>query len=213
MRKIEKGVEPQSLTGFKKTHPSARYKDAPHYVRQDIRQACVEEQFYLCAYCCKAITSDSKKSVNEHIVPRESAHNLELDFNNLVASCTTKGQCDDAHGRQFLPLTPLKSECEQDLAFKLSGRVEGKTEDARTSIKVLNLGDTEQNNRALVEARKQIINSLIFTHGVDLTDPVEDDELLQSIIDDILQPDNEGKSLAYAPVVVNILREWTALDC
>lgn len=211
MRKIKKGVEPQSLTSFKRAHPSARYKDASLEVRLDIRQACVEEQFYLCAYCCKAITSDNKKSVNEHIVPRESAHNLELDFNNLVASCTTKGQCDNAHGRQLLPLTPLMDECEHDLVFKLSGRVEGKTEAARTTIAVLNLGDSEQNNKAIVEVRKQLINTLLFTHGVDPADPVEDDELLQMVLDEILQPDDFGKLLAYAPVVANTLREWMAL--
>jgi hypothetical protein len=38
-----------------------------------------------------------------------------------------------AHGSQPLPLTPLMPECETELRFKFSGRVEGLTERACTA--------------------------------------------------------------------------------
>ena len=209
MRKINKNQEPNSLTQFKRRSPNTTYADLSAGLRQDIRQACTTEQHYLCAYCCKEITGSNKDTLNEHLIPQHLAANRSLDFDNLVASCTTKGQCDSAHDNKPLPLTPLMQECETEFVFKLSGRVKGITERARESIQVLNLGDCEQHNKALIEKRKQLVSALLFSNGIDPVAPVEDDELLQMLIDDLSQPIN-GKLQAYAPVVVNILRNWIA---
>lgn len=211
MKKINKNQEPNTLTQFKRRHPTAVYADltadSQQHIRQDIRQACTTEQFYLCAYCCKQISGGNKDTMNEHLIPQDLAPNFSLDFNNIIASCTTKGQCDSAHKNQRLPLTPLMKECETEFVFKLSGRVEGLTERARESISVLNLGDNENNNRALIEKRKQLVSALLFNNGINPADPVEDDDVLKMVIDDLSQPVN-GKLQAYAPVVVNILRDW-----
>ncbi len=34
--------------------------------------------------------------MNEHIQPRQKYPQYSLDMNNIIASCTTKGCCDDA---------------------------------------------------------------------------------------------------------------------
>ncbi|QPT39042.1 hypothetical protein [Oligella ureolytica] len=73
----------------------------------------------------------------------------------------------------------------------------------------MNLGDSEQNNRALIEKRKQLISALLINSGLEPHDLVEDDDLLNLVIDDLSQPIN-GKLQAYAPVVVNILKNWLA---
>ncbi|MCI4187242.1 hypothetical protein MRO89_14920 [Dickeya dianthicola] len=49
MRKITKGTGPASLTDWKRAHPTGRYDDLTETERQDIRDACAKEQFYLCA--------------------------------------------------------------------------------------------------------------------------------------------------------------------
>ena len=133
-----------------------------------------------------------------------------LDFNNIVASCRTSKQCDAAHDSQVLPLTPLMDECETELKFKISGRVEGLTQRAIDTIQVLNLGDNEQNNKALIEKRKYLSESLLWSNGIDPNEGLEDDELLQSIINDLLTPQN-GKLESFAPVVANILKNWIAV--
>ncbi len=209
MRKIDKGDEPDVLTSWKRNHPQGRYDDLTDEERRAIRQACLTEQYSLCAYCCKQIGMKDDDCMNEHVEARRLAPNRSLDFSNIVASCKTPKQCDAAHGSTPLPLTPLMPECETELRFKLSGRVEGLTDRAKDTIRVLNLGDTEHNNRSLVETRKQLINTLLMANGVDADEGLEDEALIEMVLADIQQPTN-GKLEAYAPVVVNILQQWLA---
>lgn len=212
MRKINKGNEPASLSIFKRSNPYSRYGELSEVERQDIRQACAREQLYLCAYCCQAITGDNSDTMNEHVEAQDLAPNHTMDFKNLVASCKALKQCDAAHGSQSLPLTPLMPECEIELRFKLSGRVEGLTDRAKECIRVLNLGDTEDNNKGLIEKRKQLVNVLIWSsygHDLDKFSIEEDAGLIQMMIDDLVQP-SEGKLKPFSPVLVNILRERLA---
>ena len=206
MRKIDKGSEPLSLTRWKAANPTGKYTDLEYSLREDVRSACLQEQFGLCAYCCQSITGEGD-CCNEHVEARSAAPNRELDFSNIVASCNSRGQCDDAHGAQSFSLTPFMVECETELKFKISGRVEGTTERAKETIRVLNLGDHEKSNRKLVEKRKVLSQALLLRNGIDPSDGLEDDELLQAVIDDIAKPVN-GKLSSYAPVVVNILQGW-----
>lgn len=210
MRKIDKGEEPASLTAWKRHNPAGNYLDlgdsAPA-VRINIRNACLQEQYFLCAYCCQDIGQQDRDCMNEHVEARHIAPNRSLDFSNIVASCTTPRQCDAAHGYQPLPLTPLMDECESEFYFKISGRVEGLTVRARETIRVLNLGDCESHNRALIEKRKSLTYGLLFANGLDLQQGIDDDELLNSVINDLQTPVN-GKLSSFAPVAVSILRGW-----
>ncbi|SBS25190.1 hypothetical protein MSP8886_00199 [Marinomonas spartinae] len=214
MRKIAKrvGYEPPSLTQWKRKNPNKRYHQMDdslkcREVRQDIRTACTQEQFFLCAYCCQAISGGSTDTMNEHVVARELDPNRTLDFTNIVASCRTLGQCDDSHQSQALPVTPFMDECETELKFKISGRVEGLSEDAITSIKILNLGDDEKNNKALIERRKRFVDGILWKNGIDPDDGLDDDELLSDLIDSMTKPHN-GKLVPFTPVALNILRQW-----
>lgn len=207
MRKIEKGDEPESLTAFKRANAHGRYTDLSEVERQDIRQACTVEQLYLCAYCCQRISGTHADTMNEHVEAQRLAPNRTLDFSNIVASCRTPRQCDSSHDSQVLPLTPLMNECEGELKFKISGRVEGLSERAAETIRVLNLGDNVRDNKALIEKRKQLSHALLWTNGIDHEKGLEDDDLLKSVIDDLQQP-RDGKLEPFAPVVVNILRNW-----
>lgn len=211
MKKINKGAEPVGLKRWKSAHPEGCYSDLSEVERQNIREACAEEQFYLCAYCCQKISGQSTDTINEHVETRKIAPHRSLDFNNIVASCATPNQCDAAHGSCFLPLTPLMDECETELRFKISGRVEGLTKRAKESIRVLNLGDTEKNNKKLIEKRKQLSSVLLLANGVDPDDGLEDDALIRILIDDLGTPIN-GKLESFSPVVVNILKGWLLSD-
>lgn len=208
MRKISKqvGFEPQSLTRWKRANPQGNYNDLTKVERKDIRSACAIEQFYLCAYCCKRISGNGKDCMNEHVLARQIAPNRSLDYTNIIASCKTPKQCDDAHGSQPLLLTPFDSKCETDIRFKLSGRVEGITADATETIRVLNLGNT---NKSLVEQRKKLLVDFFWEQGVDPDDVVDDSDLIQMIIDDLSEPKN-GQLEAFAPIAINVLRQWVA---
>ena len=211
MRKITKriGFEPSSLTRWKRQNPQKTYSDLDSEVRIDIRSHCTEEQFYICAYCCQSISGLNNDTVNEHVEAQRISPQRTVDFTNIVASCKALKQCDNAHGSQPLPLTPFIEACETELTFKLSGRVSGRTERAIEAIKALNLGDTEQNNRGLIEKRKQLVHTLLLTNGVDPSEGLDDNELIEIVIDDLSTPNN-GKLQAFSPVVVNVLKQWIA---
>jgi uncharacterized protein (TIGR02646 family) len=206
MRTINKGSEPISLATWKLKNPRKLYTDLDPTVRQEIRQYALKEQFYLCAYCCQGI-EDIDTCHNEHLEAQSLNPKLTLNFTNIIVSCNTDNQCGKAHGSQPLLLTPLMTECETELQFRISGRVKGLSDRATTTIQVLNLGDHEKNNRALIEKRKQLVNALLLTNGIDPNEGLEDDELLKLLIDDIAEP-IKGQLDPFAPVAINILRSW-----
>ncbi|MCT4500180.1 TIGR02646 family protein [Pseudomonas sivasensis] len=209
MRKITKGDEPAALTQWKRKHPTGSYLDLSAEERTRIRQACVEEQHGLCAYCCHEITSDSAH--NEHVEARESAPHRSLDFSNIVASCNRSKQCGRAHAHKVLPLTSLMDECETELKFYLSGRVEGLSPRAVTSIQVLNLGDCRENNRALFGARKSILDALLYDSGMEGDDlEVADFDLLTLLKEELEQPDTNNRLKPFSPVLVNVIRQLGA---
>jgi uncharacterized protein (TIGR02646 family) len=209
MRKITKGLEPQELTVWNRKHPNSRYNDLPDNeegstVRQAIRRAAHKEQFGLCAYCCKIIDGTSKTTNNEHVIAQALDSNRTLDFSNIVASCTTKRRCNEERKSQPLSLTPLMDECETELRFRASGKVEGLTPRATDSIQVLGL-DT----RAIREERKQMVDSLIVPDDLNGLQLIED-ELLTDLLNDFQYPVN-GQLLPYSPVLINILKQFLAI--
>jgi len=206
VQKISKNSEPESLKAIKSRAPNLKYADIDGAVRQDIRMAMLQEQYYLCAYCNTLLTGKNDCH-NEHVIPQDRAPQITLDYDNIVCSCNGLKQCGDSHKAKDLPLTPLMPECETELKYYLSGRVKGLTDRARETIDVLNLGDKLESNRGLIEKRKQLIESLMWKHGVDPEDEVEDDELLKMLIEDLSTPVN-GKLDSFAPVLVNILKQW-----
>lgn len=133
MRKIDKGMEPQSLTRFNRSDNTSRYRDLPPEESRSIRSSCISEQYGLCAYCCQSITIDDAH--NEHVEAQDRAPNRTLDFSNIVASCQRPHQCGHGRGTQPLPLTPLMAECETELKFYLSGLVAGQTERPRLLLR------------------------------------------------------------------------------
>lgn len=200
MRLIAKGQEPPELTTWKKANPNGRYQDLEGEQRQAIRQAAIQEQYGLCAYCCKRI--DLTNSNNEHLASQRAAPHKSLDFANIVASCTTLKRCNQARGSHLLPLTPLMPECETELNFYLSGKAEGTTERAAETVRILAL-DTIA---ARIE-RQELVDCLLYGEGMTPNDLQQPDyELLDILSADLQQPDATGQLQPYAPVLVNIIR-------
>lgn len=209
MRKIIKGAEPDSFAKWKLKNKTATYPDLPHEERQTVRAACITEQFGLCAYCCQSITVDG--SHNEHVEAQNLVHNRTLDFTNIVASCESRPHCGHGRGTQPLGLTPFMDECETELKFYLSGLVAGKTARAKEAIETLNLGHTEESNRALIGRRRTLVEALIYKVGVQPGElpEIEDKEILDLLLDDLLLPKAQ-KLEPFSPVLVNIIRQMPA---
>ncbi len=206
MRKIDKDVEPQVLTRWKRSNGELRYRDLPSEERRAIRFACFTEQYGLCAYCCQLITVDN--SHNEHVEAQDRVPSRTLDFANIVASCERPAQCGHGRGTRPLALTPLMAECETELKFYLSGLVEGRTERAKACVEILNLGHTDESNRGLVGARKTLVDALIYAQDLQPGELLlEDEELLGMILEDLQTPNAEQQLQPFSPVLVNVIRQ------
>lgn len=205
MRLIAKGQEPIELTTWKKANPHGRYQELDNSeqgksTRRAIRQAAIKEQFGLCAYCCKRISAVN--STNEHIASQMAAPNKTLDFTNIVASCETPKRCNQARGSKDLPLTPLMPECETELKFRLSGKVEGDSERAAKAIDILGL-----NSKAIREERKQMVDGWLFTEGAPPNElQCLGDELLSDLITDLKKPDDSGQLPPFSPVLIDVIQ-------
>ena len=124
-----------------------------------------------------------------------------------MASCTTKGSCDDAKENKEISISPLSPRCETEFKFNISGTITGLTNDAKQTIDVLKLGDSLQQNQKLVDIRKQAIAYFLFSQSTTTNDLIEDDELLTLLVED-LQQITEGKLQPFAPIISKALKNW-----
>jgi len=207
MRQILKDKEPESLTQFKIANPSLKYenlKDGFESIRIEIRNACVKNQFFLCAYCCDRITL--KESHNEHILPQSHSlgQSLTLDYNNIIASCQSLNHCGHRKKNQLIDINPLQKNCETDIIYLINGKMTHKNQSAQSTINVLNLRESSLKNK-----RKNIIDIILFEYVEDInTLALEDSEYLKLIIEEISKPDEHGKLEAFTPVIINVLNNF-----
>ncbi|MDP3009396.1 MAG: hypothetical protein Q8N30_10075 [Methylococcales bacterium] len=105
-------------------------------------------------------------------------------------------------------------ECETELRFRASGKVEGITQIATDSISVLGL-DT----KAIREERRQRLDNLMFyepmiswgitdINELQLLVDVYDIQPLHEALKELQQPDDNGQLLEYSPVLINILKQF-----
>lgn len=100
MRKIQKQSEPHEWTEYRLT-PGAHYEASPA-----LRQALLEEQGYLCAYCMRRIpvhdANSNETTRIDHILSRRNHSELQLNYSNMVVCCpgaiNTSFHCDKQKG-------------------------------------------------------------------------------------------------------------------
>ncbi len=190
MQKINKGNPPSELIKWKKKNPNGVYKDLTEIERQAVRQSCLQEQKYLCAYCCDKICMNT--SHNEHIKPKSQYPKLKSNYDNIVASCNFPNHCGHKKGNMDIPLTPLMVECETELQFKW-GMVFGTTARAKETIDILGLNETN-----LTENRRSYVNSLDEVHK-----QINDGTLSKTEKQELLK--DEFQSGPYAPILLKVI--------
>ncbi len=155
MRYIQKSQAPQVFLQWKKKNAKQAWKNVPPTIKAPLREELGKEQHGLCCYCCKPLKEDNQHI--EHLNCRDTYPKQQLDYDNLLLSCSVKKQCGDAKANKDIDLHPLMSECETEITLNLAGELEGQSERAKQAIEVLVL-----NNRQLVSYRKSKIHSMRF---------------------------------------------------
>lgn len=164
MRSIIRDKALEFWTDYVRKNPRTSYAkleetEAGKELRIAIRDHMVQQQQYLCAYCCKTITKETAH--NEHICPRDIDARISMQYDNLVASCTTNGihaTCGMKKGSVYDSsrfVSPLTENCERHFRFLDNGTIEGITEEGRYTVSLLNL-----NSYVLKTARGALLKEL-----------------------------------------------------
>ena len=169
MKFIEKNLsnQPNSLVKHRQ-QPHATYNN--YYEKNDLREALLNEQGFICCYCMRRIQNAiALKMILEHFNPEsiyngtiDGKPNLTLDYNNILASCTggEKGHkkqyhCDEAKRNFEITLCPTNRTMMDKIKFDSSGRIFTDDVELDADIKVLNL-----NNQSLARERQAILDFL-----------------------------------------------------
>ncbi|MFC1836585.1 retron system putative HNH endonuclease [Thermodesulfobacteriota bacterium] len=99
MKYIRKGQEPQSLKDWKDLENEdwkPAYRDLTDPQKRDLRDSLFREQGYICCYCMTRI-KDRRSTHIEHLRPQRWYSDLQLDYQNLLASCRA-GEGEDRQG-------------------------------------------------------------------------------------------------------------------
>ena len=170
MKFIQKIEEPEVFTEWKespqrvpRTWKSLTNHQSGKRIKNFLKQSLLEEQGFICCYCERRITETPESSHIEHLKPKGTYPEFELEYDNLLCSCQPSkingeniSTCGHKKGDWFdeeLFISPLSSECEEKIKYSSSGELEGVDEVANITIRKLGL-----NNYDLVRSRKSAVD-------------------------------------------------------
>ena len=157
MQRINKtGKMPGEVRKAFLKYKNQKWGNVPYETTLPLREQLLAEQFGLCCYCCQSVKD--KTTHIEHLYSRQNHPKKTFDYENLLLSCDTPKQCDNAKGNQELPLHPLMAECDKEIKLNLAGELVSHSERAAQAIEILNL-----NNRKINNQRKRLIDQVSFT--------------------------------------------------
>ncbi len=211
MKQIKKGKEPDSLTVHrKKSH--ANYDN--YSEKDDLRDSLVKEQGYICCYCMQRISPSTEKMKIEHHQPQKKHPELQLNYQNLLASCKDNDgkpkylprHCDTCKGEQKITINPadkLKS-CERLIKYRKNGQIysDDKIIDCELNdILNLNTQTLVNNRQAIITQVKQEITNI---KGKSATWPLSE---IERMIEKYQNKDAKGKYKPYCQVVIYFLKK------
>ena len=202
---IVKGKEPASLTQYKKT--KGAYFDG-FTKKDDIRQALLEEQGYLCAYCMRRIKNVGEATI-EHYLPQSKTDNAaSLDFRYMLGvcklnrNCLHKYQTCDAHrNNETLTIDPWSAYSISLISYDQSnGNILSEDPDINRDLNVtLNLNCTEAhlplNRKSALAGLKKYILKLQRTG-------TWNDAILCKVREHYLKKDNLGRYQPYIGILL-----------
>ncbi|MFY7826202.1 MAG: hypothetical protein ACOVQ4_03715 [Flectobacillus sp.] len=163
MIKINKGKEPQEWTAKYNTPDFTQYESIPA-----LRQALLEEQGFICAYCMRQIPvkdlSENETSKIEHIKSRSDYPDLQLEYNNMLICCPRSidgdSHCDKSKEHQSISYSLFVPQLQQSIFYSSKdGTIKSSVPTIDDELnRILNL-----NNRRLKANRLQVIEAIIAT--------------------------------------------------
>jgi uncharacterized protein (TIGR02646 family) len=162
MKFIEKKSEPESLARYRR-EAYANYDGFDQ--KDELRQALVDEQGYLCCYCLSRIEANAQRMKIEHWKPQSVDSARALEYRNLLGAC--KGgdgdprdlqHCDTSKGDRTLEIDPTDRACEQRVRYNVaSGEMYSDDAVVQNDIDVI----LRLNLKRLVRNRRQVLDDAL----------------------------------------------------
>ncbi|SDA11556.1 TIGR02646 family protein [Ruminococcus sp. YE71] len=159
MRNIIKTEVPDYWIKLRKKKPPLTFSELePDFKKEKLQlkdNMLKKEQFYICCYCCKRI--DEKNSHIEHFRSRDHFPNLDMEYTNMLISCTDN-TCGMKKGSNDFPETLSYSDWAHRFIYTIDGRIAPFEDDhvAQEAINILNL-----NEKSLVNIRRDVYDECI----------------------------------------------------
>jgi len=205
MKYIIKQTEPGNFTAWKSLENvdwQPDFDNLHNPEKGELKESLLTEQGYICCYC-NAHVSEVNSHI-EHFKPQCDYPDLDLQYQNLLVSCSIKKQCGDAKDNWFdsqQTLSPLNADCEQKLRYTDDGHIYpfiSQDSDTHVFINKLNLDDA-----ILVKNRREAIEGWLG-----------DEFIVDATVEDLLKITNSLNNLKngeYAPFGVAVQQQVAAL--
>lgn len=212
MRYIQKKSEPESLTQYKKQQGA--YYDG-YDKKDDVREALLKEQGYLCGYCMKRLESCDQVKI-EHVVPQSKLLEDEraaLDYRIMLGVCygneahPKKEQTCDAHrGNEPLTIDPFNENSVGLIKYQSDGTIYSKDYEINKDLNItLNL-NYNGSGVYLKENRKEALAACKEKLKKNKRKGLWSKSMLQRMLIEYERPDEDGKLKPYSGIVIEYLK-------
>ena len=199
--------------------PRQREEGICYFSKQELVEALLEEQGFLCCYCNRSFDLQAEIEAQaefpveiEHLAPVKNYPERALDYTNLMASCNGgrmgRGNlsseekrkrekdltCNAARESNPLQMTPQQRDCEMRIIYGENGAVFGADEEASATIDLLNLKKFDR-------SRGKILEGWIYTNTHHLIGKTEAEQILQK-----LHQKQNGKYVAYCSAIIQVIQ-------
>lgn len=222
MKLICKSQEPSEFHRWKNRNNrrSLTYADLDNHpeVKSALKNSLLTEQYHVCCYCGTRITMNT--SHIEHFKPRFRFTQLQLDYNNLLASCNgskLSHHCGHKKGNWFvdgITISPLIAGCEEKFVYLRDGQILARNGDHAASETISHIGLYVDK---LTAQRKAAIDGVLGLIEIECAG-LEDSEYLdklEELINDFINPNDEGFLEPFSQAIVYVLQEeyeyWRSL--
>lgn len=211
MKRIIKGTEPPCLLKYRQTE-DANYDD--YRPKEPLKRGLLAEQGYICCYCMQRISIDNMEI--EHNKPQADNPHLQLDYKNLIASCSgnrgqgkknlhcnaRKGDYEGTHRNYTMNLNPVDSNknCENQIKYSSTGKILSICDDETINHElneVLNL-----NYQTLRENRKIALDVVIDVLNRKFPNKTWSQEALKKKVEELSSKDADGRYSPYCQYIV-----------
>lgn len=171
----------------------ARYESKP-----ELRQALLEEQGYLCAYCMAIIDEDNSKV--EHIIPRSTFPDLQMTYTNMLICCTGNtdaiSHCDTLKDDAIYTLDVFSDAFINTISYR-SSDAEIQSSNCTYNHEMENI--LNLNHRRIKANRLATLNALIRMMP---RNKAWTKSQVEAVLNNWETKDNMGKFQAYAGIVI-----------